>query len=143
MAEKEFIDIQRWIRSLIYLLLVLDLFLVLILFSLSLHIVTKIYLIMLIYSLSSAILFMALIEFFKIKLISVLKLITYEKKPRIFEFGFFFFSFLATFFTIFSSGLYNDPQDFLTYLQNTWYFMSFYGIAFANGWYHYVLRIDY
>lgn len=142
MEEKKYIDIQRWTRFLIYVLLVLDLILILLLFSISLNIVTKIYLIMLIYSLSSAIIFMTVIEFFKIKMLSLLKLAPFEKKPRIFEFGFFFFSFLATFFMIFASGLYNNPQEFLVYVQNSWYFMCFYGLAFATGWYHYVLRLD-
>jgi len=143
MKEKKYIDSQKWSRLLIYILLVVDILLVLSLFSFNITVVTKIYLYMLLYSISSALLFMVIVEIFRVKLLTLLELLRYTKKPRIFEFGFFFFSFLATFFTIFSSGLYNNPELFLNYLEKTWYFMSFYGIAFASGWYHYVLRIDY
>jgi hypothetical protein len=143
MKEKKYIDSQKWSRLLIYILLFVDILLVLSLFSFNITVVTKIYLYMLLYSISSALLFMVIVEIFRVKLLTLLELLRYTKKPRIFEFGFFFFSFLATFFTIFSSGLYNNPELFLNYLEKTWYFMSFYGIAFASGWYHYVLRIDY
>lgn len=143
MEEKKYIDLQKWSRSLIYILLIIDILLTLIVFSITVNDISKIYLFMLIYSISSAIIFMIIIEIFKVKLLTVLKLLTFEKKPRIFEFGFFFFSFLATFFTIFASGLYSNPENFLSYIEETWYFMTFYGIAFASGWYHYILRIDY
>jgi len=98
---------------------------------------------MLIISFSSALIIFLILEFLRLKMTALLLLMKYKRKPRIFEFGFFFFSFLATFFTIFSAGVYNNPEEFLNNLQNTWYFMSSYGVAFACGWYHYILRLDY
>ena len=142
MRRKKTVDIQNWSRAAIYLLFIIDILLVLSFFSFSFTIISEIYLVMLIYSVSSAILFMTLVEIFKIKMVTFLELVKYEKKPRFFKFGFFLFSFLATFFTIFSARLYNDPLDFLKYLKYNWYFMAFYDIAVANGWYHYILRID-
>jgi hypothetical protein len=98
---------------------------------------------MLIISFSSALFILLIVEFLRLKITVLLFLMNYKRKPRIFEFGFFFFSFLATFFTIFAAGIYNNPEKFFDFLQNTWYFMSFYGVAFACGWYHYILRLDY
>lgn len=143
MKRRKVIDSQKWSRTLIYVLLIIDILLILTVLSFEINEITKIYLFTLIYSLSSALTFMIIVEIFKIKLLTFLELIRYERKPRIFEFAFFFFAFLATFFLILASGMFNNPEEFLAYLEKTWYFMSFYGLAFASGWYHYILRIDY
>ncbi len=141
-SEKKVVDFQKWSWPIIFIILIFDMVLALVTSFMNINLITSIYLLMLIYSLTSALLFMIVVEIFKLKLFTVIKISKYIKKPQIFEFGFFFFSFLATFFTIFAAGLFNNPEKFLEYLQSTWYFMGFYGIAFACGWYHYILRLD-
>jgi hypothetical protein len=143
MKRKKYVDIQNWTWRIIIILFIIASLLSFLLYTYNIEIVSKIYLYILLISVSSALVFLVALELLKLKITALLFLMKYKKKPRIFEFGFFFFSFLATFFTIFAAGLYNNPEKFLNYLQKTWYFMSFYGIAFACGWYHYILRIDY
>ncbi len=141
--EKKAIDIQNWTWSIIVIIFLLDIILFSFVFLFPTPIISEIYIRMIIYSLSSALIVMIIVELFTLKLLTAVKMSEYSKKPRVFEFCFFFFSFLATFFTIFAAGLYNNPEGFLEYLQSSWYFMSFYGVAFACGWYHYILRLDY
>lgn len=145
MERKKYIDTAGWSWKIIFLLLVIDFILgfLLFIFINDIDIVSKIYLFMLIISISSTLIVFLIIEFLRLKLTMLLFLMKYKRKPRVFEFGFFFFSFLATFFTIFAAGLYNNPDKFYDYLQNNWYFMSLYGVGFACGWYHYILRLDY
>lgn len=144
MPKKKIVkDLQNWTWTFIAILLVIDIILFIIRVITPISTFTEIYMNLLIYSLTSALVFMIIIEFFKLKLLTLLNMVKYVKKPRFFEFGFFFFSFLATFFTIIGVGLFNTSDAFLDFLRSSWYFMSFYGIAFACGWYHYILRIDY
>ena len=65
-----------------------------------------------------------------------------KKTPRIFEFGFFFFLFLATIFAGFAAAGYYISDVGFQVLLNFWYFTVFYGFAFSCGYYHYIRRLD-
>jgi len=93
----------------------------------------------------SALLFIVLVEVllpYKDSLIRYIKPADTKKTPRIFEFGFFFFLFVATLVACFAAvGYYISDVGFKV-LLNYWYFTVFYGIAISCGYYHYIRRLD-
>ena len=79
---------------------------------------------------------------FKDSLLKIIRPADSNKTPRIFEFGFFFFLFLATIVSGFAAAEYYTSDASFQVLLNFWYFTVFYGFGFGCGYYHYIRRID-
>ena len=93
----------------------------------------------------SGLLFIVLVEVllpFKDNLIKFIKPKDSNKTPKIFEFGFFFFLFIATLVACFAAAGYYISDVGSEVLRNLWYFTMFYGFAFSCGYYHYIRRLD-
>lgn len=93
----------------------------------------------------SAIFLMILVEssiHYKEKLTWFTRRINLDRRPKVFEFGFFFFLFAATLAAGFAAAGYYIPGVGLDVFYNSWYFSIFYGFAFTCGYYHYIRRID-
>jgi len=90
----------------------------------------------------SAALTMILIEFTFIYLkIHPLKK-KWKRRPKVFEFGFFFSLFLATLFSTLMASEYFSKGMSVQVLENWMWFSAFYGISFTFGMYHYLWGYD-
>jgi hypothetical protein len=64
------------------------------------------------------------------------------KKPKkIFEFGFFVFLFLASYFVSFAAS-YRGNYDYFNLLLYLFFMSFFFSVSFAFGYYHYIERLD-
>jgi hypothetical protein len=84
-----------------------------------------------------------IIESIRRRIIKWLK--KHDNTPKVFEFLFFLFLFLATLFATFMAmygGSVSTHENVITFLQYNWLWMSSYGLAIVFGIYHYIERLD-
>lgn len=81
-----------------------------------------------------------IIEIFRKRLAAWLN--KFKKTPKIFEFGFFVFLFVATYFVTFAAAYLGNPQKLFSFIQSHWLWVSAFGFAFVCGFYHFVERLD-